>query len=141
MLAKDIPLTLAAISGTVGAVVVVFILFGLQAFERENVEEPRTADRLPMIRETAAIRLLLGTSSVAMVVLLLTPVFLLYNLATQALRPKDAVAIGLGSFSFSVTTLLVGLFSYFIVSTIRSRRLSELPGDLKASAKATDIAP
>lgn len=142
MLSKDIPLTLAGISGAFGAVVVVFILFGLQSLERENQLNPESSDRLPMKRETAAIRLLLSTSSVAMLVLLMTPVFLLYDLATQALRPEETVAIGLGSFSFAATALMVGLFAFVIVSAIRSRsfevisRYLELPEQAGGSEPA-----
>lgn len=134
MLAKEIPLTLAALSGGVGAVVVVFVLFGLQKLEHENVEEFKGKARLPLKREIAAIHLLLTTSSIAMAVLLLTPVFLLYNLAAHALVPPSAVTIGLAAFSFSVTTLIVGLLSYFIIATVRARAFDELDVNLAKRA-------
>jgi hypothetical protein len=138
MLAKEIPLTLAGMSGAVGAVVVVFVLFGLQNLEHENVEEFKSRAQLPLKREIAAIRLLLTTSSIAMSVLLVTPIFLLYNLTTQALMPGSAVAIGLATFSFSVTTLIVGLLSYFIIATFRARAFDEL--DVNLAKRATGSA-
>lgn len=135
MLAKEIPLTLAGMSTAVGAVVVVFVLFALQGLERENLEEFKSTARLSLKREIAAIRLLLTTSSIAMGVLLLTPVFLIYNLAAQALVPESAVAIGLATFTFSVTTLIVGLLSYFIIATFRAQAFDKL--DARLAQRAT----
>lgn len=134
MLAKEVPLTLAGMSAAVGAVVVVFVLFGLQNLEHENVEEFKSKAQLPLKREIAAIRLLLTTSSIAMAVLLVTPIFLLYNLATQALMPGRAVAIGLAAFSFAVTTLIAGLLAYFIIATFRARAFDELDVNLARRA-------
>lgn len=137
LLGKEIPLTLAGLSGAVGAVVVVFVLFGLQSLDREGLDEAMAAEPLPRKREIAALRLLLSTSSTAMLTLLLTPLFLVYNLVTQALAPSRAVAIGLGSFSFSVSILIVGLFAYFVVSAIRLRRLEDIARDVNLSPVRT----
>lgn len=134
MLAKEVPLTLAGMSAAVGAVVVVFVLFGLQNLEHENVEEFKSRAQLPLKREIAAIHLLLTTSSIAMAILLVTPIFLLYNLATQALMPGSAVAIGLAAFSFAVTTLIVGLLAYFVIATFRAKAFDELDVNLSKRA-------
>jgi small-conductance mechanosensitive channel len=126
LLSKDLPLTLAAVSASVGAVVAFFVLFGLRVLEREKIEEA-TAHRLNIvIMEHAALTLILTTSAAAMVALLVTPLFLFYNLAAAALASSTSVAIALGTFSFSLTMLIVGLVSFVIVPTVSRRQQMHL---------------
>lgn len=136
LLAKDIPLAVAAASAQVGGMVVVFVLFALQARGQENIDEITAPfDPHPVIRRRAAHQLLLRTSSVTMTTLLLTPLFLLYNLAARVVSPSTAVVIGLGSFAFSITTLIVGLSAFFVVSNERLRHPRGVPrSDLEPDA-------
>jgi hypothetical protein len=115
---RDLLLALAGVSASVGAIVVVLVGFGFKALE--DVEDfAGSSFRLPVWREKAAIGLLVRTSALAMGVLLLTPLLLIYNLAAGLLSTAHALAFGIGAFSFSVTTLIVGLSVFFIVPHVR----------------------
>jgi hypothetical protein len=115
LLSENLPLGLAGVSASMGAIVVVFVAFAFQAIGHESVDELDHRERLPFRRWHAARELLIQTSAVAMVGLLLTPLFLLYNLASHVLNSETTIIVAIGIFSFSVTTLIVGLLIFFVV--------------------------
>lgn len=136
LVAKDIPIALAGVSAAIGAVVVVFVLFGLQATGHERIDQQtHSTNPHPIYKEAAALSLLVHTSSFAMVTLLFTPLFLLYNLSAAAIAPKIALAIGLGAFAFSITTLVVGLLAFFVMPPARPTSEADLAAESRLSTE------
>lgn len=108
-----------------------FLLFGIQALGRDTIEEEGEAgddeidgDRTNAIsRERAALEMLLNTSAAAMVALLATPLFLLYNLAAEKVSAELATAIGIGAFAFAISTLIAGLLLLLVIPTVSDDEL------------------
>jgi hypothetical protein len=114
LLSRDIPIALATVSASMGAVVVVIVGVAFRAVRQGIIDDfTHPEHRHRHSRERAAVALLLHTSSIAMVALLLTPLFLIYNLAAKMLSAPGAVGLGLGLFSFSVVTIVVGLLAFY----------------------------
>jgi hypothetical protein len=115
-------LALAAMSATVGSIVVVFIFFGIQELadkRRERHQEPTQFYRVH--RELGRVELLVRTAAIAMGALLATSVFLLLGITARPIHLKLVSVIATGTFTFSVAAILLALLTYFVFERAAER--------------------
>ena len=115
-------LALAAMSATVGSIVVVFIFFGIQELAAKRAQKHDTPTlQYRFMRELGRTELLMRTAAIAMAVLLATALFVLLGITARPIRLRDVAVIATGTFTFSVAAILLALLAYFVVERATER--------------------
>jgi hypothetical protein len=115
-------LALAAMSATVGSIVVVFIFFGIQELAAKRAQRHDTPTlQYRYMRELGRTELLMRTAAIAMAVLLATALFVLLGITARPTKLEHVAVIATGTFTFSVGAILLALLAYFVVERATER--------------------
>jgi hypothetical protein len=121
---RGICIGLAAMNATVGAIVVVFVVLAVQELRTLRSQAALKAD-LPRssLRDESRLDMLLGVTIWAFLILMADAILMVFGMLANLLPLETIAAIGLGGFTYGVSTVMVSLFSYRILES-PFRRLS-----------------
>jgi hypothetical protein len=109
---RQIVLGLAGASAQVGGIVVVFIAFTFDRVLRLRGNFHHISTEYRALREKTRLQMLMVVAGISMAILLLAPVYLVFELLANQVDLQLLGIVGLATFSYSVTAILVALFSY-----------------------------
>jgi hypothetical protein len=99
-------------SATVGAVVVVFILFAFQQLARLYPTNRALETTFTALRERTRLRMLLVVGSISMAALLASPILVAFGLAVDLVDSHIMTLAAIGLFTFSITSIAFALAAY-----------------------------
>jgi hypothetical protein len=108
-------LEIAVVSAHVGAIVVLFVVLAIQELRRIQSQNPIAPQSYRVLRDKSRLHVFLFTGTIAMSVLLLDSIVVLFFVVADPARLSFLALLSVSSFTFSITTILIGLFAYFVL--------------------------